>query len=719
MGVQGLKSYIENNKDVLKNCHFRNSKLIIDGCNLYYSLYFNDHLDQVHGGDYQSFEKLVSEFFRTLTACNIQPYVVLDGGTDTTGKKIDTLLKRAKDRIRRADALSRGLPGETLPILTKTVFKQVLHKLEVPFVQCLAEADSETAALANEWRCPVLSNDSDFYIFNISAGFLPISQFKWQDVIRSGKKSIPAKMFNVKHLCAVFNHMNKDLLPLFATILGNDYIKLDKEMFPDWMSLSMCSTSSVKSPSAARIDCLLTWLSYFSRPEAAIQALECMVHPEHSASICMALARAVREYRLPASSIARFFSNGDLWAELQGPLKHLPRWMLKPLAEGKLNSIIIDVLTLQSLTLSFQVEDSRLQSSNQTSRPIRQAVYGLLLSTRQRDTGGPGQRDTGGPGQRDTGGPGQRDTGGPGQCEVTEYDRQVLNLRNFRVAGVVPGCAATHLHLDTLWEAPRHVRLQVLMDTLQVTHHPDSLSIPVNLHLAMYVTCYWLKHAQPEPKAETYWALLIGFVYGELSREPRTAEEVGPVLNRLKNLRTYKDQRTVDLGVAHAYSQWQCCMRDSIYLSQLLCLPVPECTWLYSGPLVHHAASSLNNISSAQSLLADAPYAVQLFRQLRDAVERELDLDLAAKMRTSSAKERANASMQGWRGESDLSRMFAHLMFEEEDDGDYQGKQGRKSKTVDRDETYECQSIRTRHKTKSRTCARHPKSSKFDRVCFD
>lgn len=47
------------------------------------------------------------------------------------------------------------------------MFIQVLIQRGVPLVQCLFEADKEIACLAHQWKCPVLSNDSDFYIFDL------------------------------------------------------------------------------------------------------------------------------------------------------------------------------------------------------------------------------------------------------------------------------------------------------------------------------------------------------------------------------------------------------------------------------------------------------------------------------------------------------------------------------------------------------------------------
>ncbi len=87
MGVEGLRTFIESsNRNDLRSWAFRDNRLIIDGCNLYYTLYFDCNLDQMHGGDYDAFEELIILFFENLRDCDIHPYVVLDGGADHTDK---------------------------------------------------------------------------------------------------------------------------------------------------------------------------------------------------------------------------------------------------------------------------------------------------------------------------------------------------------------------------------------------------------------------------------------------------------------------------------------------------------------------------------------------------------------------------------------------------------------------------------------------------------
>lgn len=78
--------------------------------------------------------------------------------------------------------------------------------------------------------------------------------------------------------------------------------------------------------------------------------------------------------------------------------------------------------------------------------------------------------------------------------------------------------------MTILFQVPQHWRLQVVLEALGVSPVADSFHVPEGLQLAVYVTCFWLKHAKPEPRAEMLWALLTGLVYTHLCREEQTEE---------------------------------------------------------------------------------------------------------------------------------------------------------------------------------------------------
>ena len=436
MGVKGLKSYIEGNSLCLKDCNFKGGKIIIDGCNLFNILYDKSKYDLKHGGDYYAFEILINYFFKTLKNCNIKPYVILDGGSDHTDKKLETLKQRARDRIQIGKDLSLGrrcYNGGLKPVLLVSVFKQILIHLKIPFVHCMEEADWEIAALANQWNCPVLSDDSDFFIFDLKAGVLPITHFQWHKGLT--QKSIPAKIFLVSNFCKGFNNMNKQLLPLFAALAGNDYVNIHTTIgFFSWEQFSSCSAPF--SRSRALLDGILHWLSDFPNTKKAIGAVLGLLGDQNDRGpVRKALTACQNEYKLTKGNLAKFFLNGVAPSRLPVELQVLPGWIRMPLSEGKMSFFVIDVLVLQRVRLSSHVENFDLPSSNAISRPIRQVLYGLLLSgQKQRDDRKPSVARV-----------------DPGECYVEECDREGLSLSTSWVKAACPA-SGKNLHLDTLNE---------------------------------------------------------------------------------------------------------------------------------------------------------------------------------------------------------------------------------------------------------------------------
>lgn len=586
MGVKGLDGYIESNSEFLKNDRFRQNKLLIDGSCLFFHLYFESDLDRTHGGDYYYFEETVALFFQNLSQCKIQPYVLLDGSGDVTGTKFSRVKQRCEQSIRNAHDLVTDSSKKILPILIKNVFKQVLERLGIKFNQCLAEADKEAAALANKWNCPVLSSDSDFYIFSNQGGFLPIKHFQWRKVDHqnSDEQFIPVKCFDFKEFCTKLN-VKANLLPLFAIIQGNDYTTLDRRTFPNFSELSAIPEKN------GEIDGLFKWLSRFSEPSEAIDVLKCDRK---------AMNKGMEVYSLEPSYLAQFFDTGETQiSNLPQPLDELPDWTLEPLVKGKLNSSIIAILTQQKVTLKFQVENFKLTRSSKISQHIRQMMYGILLCRRNRWHVARKQK---------------RSAANNQKKYVEEYDREMTKLTSSNVLAVLPTCLETNEldEFESVWELPRTLRLQVMSEALKVSLVADLSNVPTTLQLAVYVTRFWLKHAIPKPKAELFWALLVCLVYGHLRLS----------FKRINKILT----RTPNLEFAHAYSQWLYCLHDSFNLNQLLNHPVPEpeLARLYCGSFVHSVAHELENGSDLKTFV-HVPDAIMLYTTLQDAVEHNLD----------------------------------------------------------------------------------------------
>ncbi|XP_073677383.1 single-strand DNA endonuclease ASTE1 [Garra rufa] len=634
MGVHGLTSFVEGNRQFFTDMRLRDCRLVIDGCSLYFRLYFNSGLDQARGGDYDTFVVLVRQFFAALSECAVQPFVVLDGGMDQTDKKFKTLQDRAQSKIRDAHSLSRGYPGWVLPLLVREVFIQVLSELGVPFVQCISEADFEIASLAKHWGCPVLTNDSDFYIFDLKGGYLPFSFFQWSNV--SGKATeryISACHFSVSHFCSHFNHINKQLLPLFAVVIGNDYTPAKiTEIFFSRVELERVPSGRKHGRSSSpRIEGFLLWLSQFANPVVALEEVLEILGGQGKGKLRAQLSAGMQDYQLPqSSSLAQYFSSPQpALPDAQGlpaALVCQPEWLLRMVASGKLSSFILDVLVHQKVLLIAQVENSNLPSSHTTSLNIRKTIYSLLLEKARRDGQTPQAVSQRGRGR---GRPSQGNGGQ--QCDVPrvdEYDRQVLNLKKNTVEAHRPNCVP-QLDLAAIDKASTQVRLKILLGTLGVMDHVLQ-PLPPHLCLPVCVTYFWMKNCKPKPSQPLLQAILLGLVYGELSwrkshpNDPLFGSKASTsVCQRLSRLRVNPGQRRgLDLGVAHLLSQWQSCMWVAMFLNQLLCLPLPEpqCAWVFSGTLLHGLEAAIRGGQQCESLLAGDAVAWQLYSILLEAL---------------------------------------------------------------------------------------------------
>uniref|UniRef100_A0A667Z4K3 Uncharacterized protein n=1 Tax=Myripristis murdjan TaxID=586833 RepID=A0A667Z4K3_9TELE len=585
MGVQGLTSLIKDNSHIYRDVQFRDSRLVVDGSNLSFHLYCTAGLDQTYGGDYAAYENLIERFVKALRGCGIQPYTVKNGVSifqcdDHTDKKLETKKKRAKARIQTAHKNSQGWRnGAIMPLMCISLFRQTLVRLEVPVVRCFLEADREVAALASDWKCPVLSNDGDFYIFDLPAGLLPIPHFQWQKAAQ--RRYVPCKKYTASGFCSFYN-IQRRVLPAFAVLAGNDYVKLED------MGVSLRLEHPVRAPNISwrrsHLEALLCWLGDFQEPqEALVAALKLMgeVSREKEAEVLQRLSVGMEEYQLPPSALGRFFTDGTVPPLPPKDQGLVPDWIRLPFTEGRLDKVILNVLRLRRVRLPSMVEHGRLTSSHLTSRPIRQEMYGLLL----------------------------------GEEEVEEYDREGLLLTSRVVRPVFALSVPLH-------QAELSQRVRVLMEALEV--EPSCFQgVEPHLRLLVAVTCYWMQNASPTPDLELQHALLLGLVAAHTSTGRR---EYAPLFYTKTSTLQVKNKNATQSPVyfvAHAFNQWQSCVMVSMQLNQLLGFPLPEpqVIRLCGGKLFHQLVHRLWGGVHPELLLTRTPSSLELYRTLLAAVQ--------------------------------------------------------------------------------------------------
>ena len=147
-------------------------KLVLDGMSISRTV-ASCKFDWIYGGQYGELREHFIKFFSRLRDSDIDPIVIFDG-VDYNQDKVDTTLDRMKQKVKIVfnTFMTNTISGSALPIFIDIVFCETLKELGVEFIFADGDADRDTARIANHYNCPVVANDSDYFIFNLKAGYI-------------------------------------------------------------------------------------------------------------------------------------------------------------------------------------------------------------------------------------------------------------------------------------------------------------------------------------------------------------------------------------------------------------------------------------------------------------------------------------------------------------------------------------------------------------------
>ncbi|KAI1283069.1 Protein asteroid -like protein 1 [Halotydeus destructor] len=241
MGIKGFARLIsDNSEQFTEPFELSNTELVIDGLDLVRFLYNSskrEFMNVQFAGNHVSFGRTVEAFFRNLQTNNVQAYVILHGAATShihnhddkairdysRAYRLEDLVKYSKDFLATNESLD-GVYVDWFPVLSLETFKNVLKELKIPCISVPLNCDTTLVKVANELKCPVLSGDSDFYMFPLTSGFVDFSSIscdsddiKCDDIIRG-------RLYSRSRLLQMFD-IDAEVLPLFAVICGNAYRK--------------------------------------------------------------------------------------------------------------------------------------------------------------------------------------------------------------------------------------------------------------------------------------------------------------------------------------------------------------------------------------------------------------------------------------------------------------------------------------------------------------
>jgi hypothetical protein len=226
MGVHGLTSFVDSLDNVFSNYKLKECNLLIDGYGILHFLNSSLQVKCQFGGNYNDLYIFFNNFLNLLKQCKIQSYFIFDGARDPNEGKS---LKRAKDRLRSINANSGNLQ-QILPICSYRILIDLLNEHKIKYYQCNFEADYEIAVLANcLFKCPILSNDSDYYIYKLDFGYIPIDKLDFvMNSETNGSNYLNSKLYKIEKFCKKFEIEVPSIMPVFAGKINKNLVCLDK-----------------------------------------------------------------------------------------------------------------------------------------------------------------------------------------------------------------------------------------------------------------------------------------------------------------------------------------------------------------------------------------------------------------------------------------------------------------------------------------------------------
>ncbi|GAA5992441.1 hypothetical protein JCM5350_001591 [Sporobolomyces pararoseus] len=410
MGVHGLTGYINKQPSLsstlvlpLPSSDSEQDPIpfVIDGLALIYHLGL---LDPLRGGNYVELAEIVKRYIQWYRSCGLEPEFVWDGPFDSA--KLPTVIDRSSQSLARTITYMKSGDGarlqgplkkgaSRLPPFTHQVVSTVLEELGVKSHVAEGEGDSPTAELAQRRNGFVVSNDSDYFIFNSqSRGYVPLHSIGYGStndprLERVPKDEPPRMQFLIfdHRVLAQSLHLPPTHLPILAALIGNDLVDFSSEIC---LPRKKRFPGRVEPQEILRIAQALSKFSSF-QPATTLAQLQdlifsvlptLLVRPSKDPNIITKLASSAYSYRLLPLSIptVSFPLNP---CQLDSPSQAFSRSLYyTAYKSSKLSSFLVHVLKHKTVCLQGPLEIPDFKSPViYLGRPLREMIYSILDHT--------------------------------------------------------------------------------------------------------------------------------------------------------------------------------------------------------------------------------------------------------------------------------------------------------------------------------------------------
>ena len=514
--------------------------------------------------------------FRLFKKHHIEAIVVMDG-FDLQNRSIEKDEVRIERRKQNNQAIARWVAHNTetkrvhlpLPVLSFKVFLMVTEELGVPAIFADGDADEDTVAIANYYNYPVLASDSDYYMYDIKAGYIPIDRFNWR------AQPIKAEVYRLWEFNWQFAIMSIRLSRVIPAVLGNDFIE------PGLIE-KLIRIGVISSQRLHEVESLVKYISKIEN----IQQLKSHIKVKEKGGnkICQIFKKNLEKAEEIYNDM-RPLSMEDLKAKysIVPDGGKFPKWLMQH------GQFLISIALKGSYLPRFAVIDDPCKpTARLVSVGIRQSMYTMMSPLMK-------------------------------EKRVKEIMRNQLRSYNYKIADI-------EMVDHEVILSPSHTLPSVL--DIEGMSHDEKLSVFCHVlgidcnildefdkewKLVIAAACYWVKECKPTYKLID--ALAATFI--QCSRIRPDAEM--PVTNKsvLYNLRIIS--RTDQwLDALHSFACFQCIYFDTVTLNDLLqrLNPMLSPAFLFDGRFaITRACTNRLDYYIKEKIAPDL-----LYRKLRDTM---------------------------------------------------------------------------------------------------
>ena len=589
MGVRGLFSFFENNHDnFFVQKEIRNTVIVVDGNNLRYHL-FNTcaRKNCYYGGDYEKYFRHVCKFFVELLACGIKPIIVMDGSYDVAKRK--TLWQRTRDQIQAGIHCAPTNSLVVLPLMAKEVFLQAIKSFEsIKLIQDFYEADSKIALIASTLNCPVLSNDSDFFVFNVDV--ISIRNMSFEHCEKENGNVLSCQKFDREAFLKHFGIKNRDMIFLLASLMGNDYVS--GNVFERVFSQIKIPKKKSQSPRHRKMNGLLYWLSREKDITSAIDRLMNSIPMKDRKIVQSKLEAAIDMYKLESVPIEEnscenkhnLSDNIDILLKDQDLSNSLCTKFLNGYNNCSLPSWLLDVILHEQIYLPCQVEDKEHPSSHFFAEDILRTICEITLKFKK----DPPTDD--------------------------EYSIKLIGRDRNKCMMQVLKCYPNRSKYSNHEEMESTSRLQLLLDTLKVLECQYNVIINCDSKMKLLLICvhFWCSNQKNNVIAPNQTELgaimaLIAICDSQLMLKDNLSNEKADKIKQLfvPNNDLKSNKKMFDIAIVQVFANLQATVMYTIIVNRLLNFPMeePKIHEIWNSTFLYNVASRFSTISEIQKHL--------------------------------------------------------------------------------------------------------------------